>query len=194
MKRICIYVALSLLISTSQAQTFQRTENGIKTTVAVPNVNVEIQWFTPGSLRVLKTPQGQNVEKKSLSVIAQPAKTDLRVTSSGDGLITMKSQSLTVTLDTKNGTLTYAKPDGSILLKELKNDRPFTKTNDAGRQTYIVYQGFQTDKEEGLYGLGQLQNGKMMQRNMTKVLAQGNVEDVSPIFQSTKGYGVYWDN
>lgn len=194
MKRICIYVALSLLISTSQAQTFQRTENGIKTTVADPNVNVEIQWFTPGSLRVLKTPQGQNVEKKSLSVIAQPAKTDLRVTSSGDGLITMKSQSLTVTLDTKNGTLTYAKPDGSILLKELKNDRPFTKTNDAGRQTYIVYQGFQTDKEEGLYGLGQLQNGKMMQRNMTKVLAQGNVEDVSPIFQSTKGYGVYWDN
>ena len=63
MKRICIYVALSLLISTSQAQTFQRTENGIKTTVADPNVNVEIQWFTPGSLRVLKTPQGQNVEK-----------------------------------------------------------------------------------------------------------------------------------
>ena len=34
----------------------------------------------------------------------------------------------------------------------------------------------------------------MMQRNMSKVLVQGNVEDVSPIFQSTKGYGVFWDN
>ena len=65
---------------------------------------------------------------------------------------------------------------------------------DADRDTYTVYQGFITDKEEGLYGLGQLQNGQMMQRNMSKVLIQGNVEDVSPIFQSTKGYGVFWDN
>ena len=29
---------------------------------------------------------------------------------------------------------------------------------------------------------------------MTKNLIQGNVEDVSPFFQSTKGYGVFWDN
>ena len=50
------------------------------------------------------------------------------------------------------------------------------------------------DKEEAIYGLGQLQNGKMIQRNMTKNLIQGNVEDVSPFFQSTKGYGVFWDN
>ena len=42
--------------------------------------------------------------------------------------------------------------------------------------------------------MGQLQNGKMIQRNMTKNLIQGNVEDVSPFFQSTKGYGVFWDN
>ena len=34
----------------------------------------------------------------------------------------------------------------------------------------------------------------MIQRNMTKNLIQGNVEDVSPFFQSTKGYGVFWDN
>ena len=34
----------------------------------------------------------------------------------------------------------------------------------------------------------------MIQRNMTKNLLQGNVEDVSPFFQSTKGYGVFWDN
>lgn len=194
MKHIWICAVLSLMAGTSQAQEFQRTENGIKTTVNHSDMNIEIQWFTPSSLRILKTPQGKTVEKKSLSVIAQPTETKLRITTAGDSLITMKSASLTVTLNTLNGILTYAKPDGSILLRELKNDRPFTDMNDAGRQTYTVYQGFQTDKEEGLYGLGQLQNGKMMQRNMTKVLTQGNVEDVSPIFQSTKGYGVFWDN
>lgn len=194
MKHIWICAVLSLMAGTGQTQEFQRTASGIKTTVNHSDMNIEIQWFTPSSLRILKTPQGKTVEKKSLSVIAQPTETKLRITTAGDSLITMKSASLTVTLNTLNGILTYAKPDGSILLRELKNDRPFTDMNDAGRQTYTVYQGFQTDKEEGLYGLGQLQNGKMMQRNMTKVLTQGNVEDVSPIFQSTKGYGVFWDN
>ena len=93
-----------------------------------------------------------------------------------------------------HGVLSYAKTDGSLLLKEQENNKAFTPFNDAGKSTYSVYQGFTVDKEEGLYGLGQLQNGQMMQRNMTKVLVQGNVEDVSPIIQSTKGYGVFWDN
>ena len=70
----------------------------------------------------------------------------------------------------------------------------FIDFDDAGTKTYQVYQPFVLDKEEAIYGLGQLQNGKMIQRNMTKNLIQGNVEDVSPFFQSTKGYGVFWDN
>ena len=70
----------------------------------------------------------------------------------------------------------------------------FIDFDDAGTKTYQVYQPFILDKEEAIYGLGQLQNGKMIQRNMTKNLIQGNVEDVSPFFQSTKGYGVFWDN
>ena len=70
----------------------------------------------------------------------------------------------------------------------------FIDFDDAGTKTYQVYQPFILDKEEAIYGLGQLQNGKMIQRNMTKNLLQGNVEDVSPFFQSTKGYGVFWDN
>ena len=70
----------------------------------------------------------------------------------------------------------------------------FIDFDDAGTKTYQVYQPFVLDKEEAIYGLGQLQNGKMIQRNMTKNLTQGNVEDVSPFFQSTKGYGVFWDN
>ena len=106
----------------------------------------------------------------------------------------MKSQTLTVILNPQTGIITYAKPNGDALLIEQENVKAFTPVNDAGRSTYSVYQGFTTSKEEGLYGLGQLQNGQMMQRGMTKHLVQGNVEDVSPFFQSTKGYGVFWDN
>ncbi len=66
--------------------------------------------------------------------------------------------------------------------------------DDAGDATYNVYQAFKLDADEAIYGLGQLQNGKMSQRGVRKNMIQGNVEDVSPFFQSTKGYGLYWDN
>ena len=194
MKRSITIIALCLLTSWVCAQDYQRTTSGIKASVADKQTDIEIQWFTPNTLRILKTPQGKVPEKKSLSVIAQSKASNIKVTTPGNGLIVMKSTSLAVTLDTRTGIITYTKPDGTTLLKEQENFKAFTAVSDAGRPTYTVYQGFTTDKEEGLYGLGQLQNGKMMQRDMTKHLVQGNVEDVSPFFQSTKGYGLFWDN
>lgn len=94
----------------------------------------------------------------------------------------MKSRLLTVKLDTKTGVLVYETRNGMPLLKELENVKAFIPVNDAGRATYSVYQSFKTDKDEGLYGLGQLQNGQMMQRGIEKYLVQGNTEDVTPVF------------
>ena len=194
MRRSIIIMALCLLTSWTWAQEFQKTTSGIKTTISGKQTDIEIQWFGPNTLRVLKTPQGKSVKKESLSVIAQPQNSGIKITTPGNGCIVMKSQTLTVILNPQTVIITYAKPNGDALLIEQENVKAFTPVNDAGRSTYSVYQGFTTSKEEGLYGLGQLQNGQMMQRGMTKHLVQGNVEDVSPFFQSTKGYGVFWDN
>lgn len=194
MRRSIIIMALCLLTSWTWAQEFQKTTSGIKTTISGKQTDIEIQWFGPNTLRVLKTPQGKSVKKESLSVIAQPQNSGIKITTPGNGCIVMKSQTLTVILNPQTGIITYAKPNGDALLIEQENVKAFTPVNDAGRSTYSVYQGFTTSKEEGLYGLGQLQNGQMMQRGMTKHLVQGNVEDVSPFLQSTKGYGVFWDN
>ena len=194
MRKSLLILALCSLPIFVWSQKYQETENGIKTSINDKKIDVEVQWFTPNSLRILKTPLGKTVEKKSLSVIAKPNKSGVKIATSDNSKIVMKSPVLTVTLNTENGIITYAKTDGTVLLKENENSKPFTPMKDADRDTYTVYQGFITDKEEGLYGLGQLQNGQMMQRNMSKLLIQGNIEDVSPIFQSTKGYGVFWDN
>lgn len=194
MRKSLLILALCSLPIFVWSQKYQKTENGIKTSINDKKIDVEVQWFTPNSLRILKTPLGKTVEKKSLSVITKPNKSGVKITTSDNNRIVMKSPVLTVTLNTENGIMTYAKTDGTILLKENENSKPFTPMKDADRDAYTVYQGFITDKEEGLYGLGQLQNGQMMQRNMSKLLIQGNIEDVSPIFQSTKGYGVFWDN
>ena len=110
-----------------------------------------------------------------------------------DNKIVLNTSELSVSVDTGTGIVSYCSKDGKSLLAE-KSGMQFIDFDDAGTKTYQVYQPFVLDKEEAIYGLGQLQNGKMIQRNMTKNLIQGNVEDVSPFFQSTKGYGVFWDN
>ena len=49
--------------------------------------------------------------------------------------------------------------------------------------------------DEPIYGLGQHQRGNLNQRNQRyDNMVQGNTEDVVPVFQSVKGYGVFWDN
>jgi len=50
------------------------------------------------------------------------------------------------------------------------------------------------DKDEAIYGLGQQQQGKMVQRNLRLRMVQGNTDDYIPFFVSVKGYGLFWDN
>ena len=155
-------------------------------------MDIEVQFFAPAVARIIKSPEGVAYEKESLSVIAKPEKVSFKADIK-DNKIVLNTSELSVSVDTGTGIVSYFSKDGKVLLAE-KSGMQFIDFDDAGTKTYQVYQPFILDKEEAIYGLGQLQNGKMIQRNMTKNLLQGNVEDVSPFFQSTKGYGVFWDN
>lgn len=183
---ICLCFSTNILF----AQNYQKTSSGIKTTVNA--VDIEVQFFAPAVARVIKSPEGVAYEKQSLSVIAKPEKVSFKADIQ-DNKIVLNTRELSVSVDTGTGIVSYFSKDGKVLLAE-KSGMQFIDFDDAGTKTFQVYQPFVLDKEEAIYGLGQLQNGKMIQRNMTKNLVQGNVEDVSPFFQSTKGYGVFWDN
>ena len=183
---ICLCFSTNILF----AQNYQKTSSGIKTTVNA--VDIEVQFFAPAVARVIKSPEGVAYEKQSLSVIAKPEKVNFKADMQ-DNKIVLNTSELSVSVDTGTGIVSYFSKDGKSLLAE-KSGMQFIDFDDAGTKTYQVYQPFILDREEAIYGLGQLQNGKMIQRNMTKNLIQGNVEDVSPFFQSTKGYGVFWDN
>lgn len=184
---LCLCASSSVLF----AQKYQETPLGIKTNLNA--IDVEIQFFTPSIVRVLKSPEGSVIEKQSLSVVGKPENVKLQITTD-DNQIQLSSKDLKVCFDYQSGVISYFSKDGKALLAEKATGPKFTDFNDAGVKTYTVFQPFVLDKSEAIYGLGQLQNGKMVQRNMTKNLVQGNVEDVSPFFQSTKGYGLYWDN
>lgn len=188
---LLLCLCLFMIHDSTHAQGFQKTPLGIKTTI--DSVDIELQFYSPHVVRVLKSPSGKVYEKQSLSVIAKPETVSFQAGKT-DGTIRVSSKELQIQIRTDNGAISFATASHAPLLAEKAEKRIFPPRDDVGKKTYSVYQPFATDKEEGIYGLGQLQNGKMMQRNLTKRLTQSNVEDVSPFFQSTKGYGLFWDN
>jgi alpha-D-xyloside xylohydrolase len=179
------------LLFTANAQSYKKTDLGIKSTIK--SIDVEIQFYNPATVRVLKSPEGKTYDKKSLSVIETPQKTDININQVGDEL-SLKSKNVQVNLNLKNSKISFSTPAGELLLSEKEDGVAFTDFNDAGVKTYSVSESFVLDKDETIYGLGQQQQGKMVQRNLKLNMIQGNTDDYIPFFVSVKGYGLFWDN
>lgn len=178
-------------ISNVIAQSYQKTAAGIKATIGT--IEVEIQFYSASTVRIVKSPADRKFTKESLSVIKQQQKTNFTVQQQGDK-VKLKTSMLNISLDTKTGAVDYSKANGESLLNEKADGASFTPFIDAGNNTLSIGQSFMLDKDEPIYGLGQQQEGKMSQRNVTLNMVQGNLDDYIPFFQSVKGYGVFWDN
>ena len=170
-----------------------RTSQGVILNLPQEKFNCEIQFYTPSIVRIIKYPQAEMPNDSSLAVTLSPQATKFKV-SETDNAVTLKSSEIVITLSKRNGTISFADKHGNTLLKEQGSPSFIPCTSEVDKGLYRVAQSFKLDDDEAIYGLGQLQTGKMNQRNQQKYLIQSNLEDSSPFFQSTKGYGLYWDN
>jgi len=191
MKKYLITILACALIINGRAQSYTKTDLGIK--ITIDTIDVEIQFFSPSIVRVLKWPMGTTLSKESLSVIKSPQETTLTISQQGDE-ISLASKQLIVGLHLKNGRVSFRTSSDKLLLTEKVSGAGFTDFNDAGVKTYSVKQSFLLDNNEAIYGLGIQQQGKMVQRNLELRMIQGNTDDYIPFFQSVKGYGLFWDN
>ena len=134
---------------------------------------LKVEFINPRIVHIVK---GQPT--KTLVVTAQPEQGV--ATQSGN---TWKSSELTVKQDAR-GALTFLDAKGRVLLRELSGSIADGK----------VSQSFRLDKDEAIYGLGTIQNGKMNRRGEHKRMEQSNLEDFQNVLQSIKGWGLYWEN
>ena len=192
MKKNNLMLSLLLVLAIGiQAQSYQKTDLGLKT--KINSTDVEIQFYGPSVVRVLKSPVGKAFTKESLTVIKKPQATKFTVNQQGD-IVSLKSNKLKVDVDIKSGKIAYASLAGTQLLSEKEAGATFTDFDDAGSKTYTINQSFTLDKDEAIYGLGQQQRGKLSLRNAKINMVQGNTDDYVPFLVSTKGYGLFWDN
>jgi len=192
MKKNHLMLTLLLVLTICiQAQSYQKTDLGIK--ARINSVVVEIQFYGPSTVRVLKSPVGKSFTKESLTVVKKPQAPKFTV-SQQDDVVSLKSCKLKVDVDVKSGKIAYSTFAGVQLLSEKESGATFTDFDDAGSKTYTINQSFTLDKEEAIYGLGQQQRGKLSLRNTKINMVQGNTDDYVPFLVSTKGYGLFWDN
>ena len=192
MKKTCIVLSILMaFVMTGQAKSYQKTDLGVK--AQINSTNVEVQFYTPSTVRILKSPIGRDFTKESLSVTEKPQATKFAV-SQQENIISLKSDKMRVDVDTKSGKISYFTLDGKQLLSEKESGATFTDFDDAGAKTYTVNQSFTLDKDEAIYGLGQQQRGNLSLRNTKLNMVQGNTDDYVPFLVSTKGYGLFWDN
>ncbi len=188
----------SILVATAflstlpvEAQTFRQTKQGI--TGTTQGMDIEIQFVSPEIVRVVKAPEGRSFTKKSLSVVKSPESMSVTTEKKGE-TVSLKSNAVCVDFNVETGRISFFDKQGKALFTEKDYGAQFTPFNDAGNQTFSVRQAFLLDKDEAIYGLGQQQVDDLNQRNHKHFMRQRALYASVPIIQSTKGYGMFWDN
>ena len=151
----------------------------LTTVAALAQPDVKIEFFTPSIVHIVK---GQPT--KSLVITAKPEQVE--VIKQGN---TWKSSELMVKYDPAMMSFTFCTAKGRVLLREQG-----WSTIRQNLEEFKVSQTFLLDKDEAIYGLGTIQNGKMNRRGEHKRMEQSNLEDFQNVLQSVKGWGLYWEN
>ena len=93
----------------------------------------------------------------------------------------------------RRGSL-YRRNGHTILREKTNGGKEFTPIEVEGTKGYTLRQVFESEDEEGLYGLGQHQSDEFNYKGKNEELFQYNTKVSVPFIVSSKGYGVLWHN
>lgn len=165
-----------------------------KAEIKVNGITTQVTFYSSDIVRIVKFPSNGNQPTHQSLVVTLKPQNNLNIQSKeSNSKITLSSQSLTVVIDKRTGLVQFL-AKGKNMLKEKKYgfEERMEGPDKGSYRTTIVYQ---LDKEEPIYGLGAIQDGKMNRRNSAHfMMEQSNLQDYQYVIQSLKGWGIYWDN
>jgi alpha-D-xyloside xylohydrolase len=159
---------------------------------------ISVSPITDKILHIVSTPLRSNVAQTKNLIIPENLKkedVDWAVEEKQD-FVHLRTASLEAVISLSTGAITFNKPDGTPLLSESpRNQGTFIPDAHDGDSFFKVKQQFLVTETEGLYGLGQHQNGVMNYNNGRQVkLLQYNTMIGVPFLLSTRNYGLLWHN
>lgn len=161
---------------------------------------LRIQVWTGDVVRVTYGTGDEVPAIRSLTVVATPTKVFWKK-EQNDRSFTILLPRLRVKVDKESGAVSFADVDDHLLLSETAQGRAIASATEPGVSGNSCAQSFQLQADEGVYGLGQHQQGLWNYRSgatqgnaVTVRLAQANTEVAIPVIASSKGYMLLWDN
>jgi alpha-D-xyloside xylohydrolase len=110
-----------------------------------------------------------------------------------DGTVKVSTSRMKVTVVKKDGAILFADSSGKKLFQDY--DRTLTPVEVNGERTYHSEMFSNLwDSTEAFYGLGQHQAGVWNYHGESVDLSQANTNISVPMFLSSNGYGIFWNN
>jgi alpha-D-xyloside xylohydrolase len=131
-----------------------------------------------------------------------PAKTSLSISNTwgtpsfcvaeAAGVVTITTSRMKAKVNTSSGAVTYTDLDDNVVLAE--DSKSVTKATVEGVSTNKIETVFNSPANEGLFGLGQHQDGVMNRKGTNQRILNVNTQINIPVLVSSRGYGIFWDN
>jgi len=189
--RIALIVSLSCLPPALAWAQAQPEPSGA--VVKTPGLNVQVQFYGESTVRIRKwLPQGAPAKKSLVVVQKKLPALELYRQDSPEGFA-LSSKALKVLVSKQDGSVSFLKPSGRIVLKEA-GKAVLAPVEYRGDKGLGLQQRFTLTPDEGIYGLGQHQDGIMNHRGRSLTLVQANTQSAIPFLVSTQGWGLLWDN
>lgn len=187
-----VILQIALSASLFSQESFERNDSSV--TVLLPKGSLQIVICTDNIIRILHSPEKTILPQISLSVIKRWSRVPFDVSSAGNRVI-LKTKKLQIKADTHSGSVAFSDSLGNIIFSENPGSADvFTPAVVLGERTLNAQLNLSFTPGEGLFGLGQFQDGVMNYRGHEETLVQENTQAVVPFLLSTKKYGILFDN
>ncbi|MBN1309649.1 MAG: DUF5110 domain-containing protein [Chitinispirillaceae bacterium] len=167
-----------------------QVEDGVVFTMS-NEAKMKVQVCTDKIIRVVYTLNENIPEPEGYIVVKKKWDQESFTVNEDESAITVETRTVKVEISKTDGAVSFY-VDGTLILRETEAKKLTQKS--VG--THTAYEGtikFNTTDDEGIYGFGQFQDGKLNQKGATLDLIQLNQMNASPIFLSTRGFGVFWN-
>ena len=168
------------------------TDKGVVSVKLSDGSKVNVEAVSDAIIHVTAVPKGASFSKKgSLIVLPQASKPEITVEKGGN-IVTLRTAKLVVTIDKSTGSVSYCDLEGNEYTSE--DSRSFAPYEADGTSAWTVRQVFNSDDNEGFYGLGQHQADEWNYKGKNEELYQYNTKISVPFIVSSKKYGILWDS
>ena len=192
-----IPVLAVLVLASCSGNEYKTFDNGVVVNVREPveggPQKVRLTVMSDRVIRVTATPDKSFHDRNSLIILPDAAKdAGFAVRNSRDE-VELLTSGLSAFVNKTDGRVRFADAGGNPITNETE-PAGFTPITVDETHGYSTVNRFDTQDDEGLYGLGQHQSDQWNYKGQNEELFQYNTKISIPFVISSRGYGILWDS